>query len=76
MLFTGSVSDNLQIKKQYNPETNAGEEGPVLQKTTTMQKEKKTVGIPNSNRNYTINSLSNIFLCLFSCLSSKCQLLK
>ena len=23
MLFTGSVSDNLQIKKQYNPETNA-----------------------------------------------------
>ena len=41
MLFTGPVSDNLQIKKQYNPETNAGEEGPVMQKTTTMQKEKK-----------------------------------
>ena len=41
MLFTGPVSDNPEIKKQYNPETNAGEQGPVMQKTTTMQKEKK-----------------------------------
>ena len=44
MLFTGSVLDNLQIKKQYNPEKNAGEQGPVMQKTTTMQKEKKNHG--------------------------------
>ena len=41
MLFTGPVSDNPEIKKQYNPETNAGEQGPVMQKTTIMQNEKK-----------------------------------
>ena len=41
MLFTGPVSDNPEIKKQYNTETNAGEQGPVMQKTTIMQKEKK-----------------------------------
>ena len=44
MLFTGPVSDNPEIKKQYNPEKNAGEQGPVMQKTTTMQKEKKNCG--------------------------------
>ena len=32
MLFTRLVSDNLEIKKQYNPETNAGEQGHVMQK--------------------------------------------
>ena len=35
MLFTGPVSDNLEIKNQYNPEINAREQGPVMQKTTT-----------------------------------------
>ena len=44
MLFTGPVSDNPEIKKQYNPETNAGEQGPVMQKTTTTQKGKKNCG--------------------------------
>ena len=41
MLFTGPVSDNPEIKKQYNPEKNAGEQGPVMQKTTMQKKKKK-----------------------------------
>ena len=45
MLFTRPVSDNPEIKKQYNPETNAREQGHVMPK-----KKKKTVGLPNSNR--------------------------
>lgn len=34
MLFTRPVSDNPEIKTQYNPKTNAAEQGPIIQKKT------------------------------------------
>ena len=38
MLFTRPVSDNPEIKKQYNPETNAREQGHVMPKKKKKKK--------------------------------------
>ena len=41
MLFREPVSDNPKIKKQYNLETNVGEEGPVMQKKSGHTKQQQ-----------------------------------